>query len=89
MLMYHLTQDVLNIVREDKAEELIEAMGENQVKSTIANGDVDSAAKMIENHLLPILSEDSVHFYNEALAKIKANDMNFHQEWELYKEAAA
>jgi len=88
-LMYHLSQDVLGIVREDKAEELIEAMGENQVKSTIANGDVDAAAKMIETHLLPILSEDSVHYYNEALAKVKANDMNFHQEWELYKEEAA
>jgi len=88
-LMYHLSQDVLGIVREGKAEELIEAMGENQVKSTIANGDVDAAAKMIETHLLPILSEDSVHYYNEALAKVKANDMNFHQEWELYKEEAA
>lgn len=89
MLMYHLTQDVLGIVREEKAEELIEAMGENQVVSTIAKGDADAAAKMIETHLLPILSEDSVHYYNEALAKVKADDMDFHQEWELYKEAAA
>ncbi|RLD63281.1 MAG: hypothetical protein DRI84_09870 [Bacteroidetes bacterium] len=88
-MMYHLSKDVLTIVREGKAEGLINAMGENQVKDTIINGDADAAMKMIETNLLPILSEDSVYYFNEVLAKIKANDMNFHMEWELYKEAVA
>jgi len=88
-MMYHLSKDVLTIVREGKAEELINAMGESQVKATIEDGNADDAMKMIETNLLPILSEDSVYYFNEVLAKIKANDMNFHMEWELYKEAVA
>lgn len=88
MLMYHLTNDVLDIVREGRAEALIEAMDEHQVRSTIATGDVDAALKLIETHLMPILSEDSKHYFNEALAKIKANDMDFYTEWKL-EEAVA
>ena len=58
------------------------------VRSTIATGDVEAALKLIEVHLMPILSEDSKHYFNEALAKIKANDMDFYTEWKL-KEAVA
>jgi hypothetical protein len=89
MLMYSLTQDALDIVREGKADALIGVMGENEVQNTIMSGNTESALKMIENHLLPILSEESKFYFNEALAKVKANDMDFHKEWELYKEAAA
>jgi len=89
MLMYSLTQDALDIVREGKAENLIEAMGEHEVRNTIMTGDSDSAMKMIETHLFPILSKESKFYFNEALAKVKANDMDFHKEWELYKEVAA
>ena len=90
MLMYHLTNDVLDIVRSGQDRPLIDAMGENQVRNTIATGDVESALKMIETHLMPILSEDSKFYFNEALAKIKANDMDFYGEWKLQaKEAAA
>ena len=89
MLMYHLTQDALKVIREGKAEALIAAMGENQIKNTIKNGDVESALRMLNDHVLPLLCEDSLYYYNEALAKIQKNDMNFHTEWELYKEEAA
>lgn len=84
MLMYSLTKDVLDIVREGKADALIEAMGEHEVQNTIMSGDSQAAMKMIENYVLPILSEESKFYFNEALAKIKANDMDFHKEWELY-----
>lgn len=90
MLMYHLTQDVLDIVRNGRLVPLVDAMGENTVRKTIATGDVETANKMIEVHLLPILSQDSVAYFNEALAKVRANDMDFHGEWGLYgKEKAA
>ncbi len=90
MMMYSLTQDALSIVRDGKADELIEEMDENQVRNTISNGDANVAMKMIEISLLPRLSKDSVFYFNEALAKVKANDMNFHAEWNLYgKEKAA
>ncbi len=88
MMMYSLTQDALKIVREGKAEELIAEMGESQVKSVISNGDAEAAMKMIEVSLLPRLSQDSIFYFNEALAKVKANDMNFHAEWNLYKKEA-
>jgi hypothetical protein len=90
MMMYHLTQDALAIVREGKAAEMINEMGEDEVRNTISKGNVDAAFKMIEVSLIPRLSQDSVFYFNEVLAKIKANDMNFHAEWKLYgKEAVA
>lgn len=90
MMMYSLTQDALSIVRNGKADELIEEMDENQVRNTISNGDAAVAMKMIEVSLIPRLSNDSIFYFNEALAKVKANDMNFHAEWNLYgKEKAA
>jgi hypothetical protein len=88
--MYALTQDALSIVRNGKADELIEEMDENQVRNTISSGDAITAMKMIEISLLPRLSKDSIFYFNEALAKVKANDMNFHAEWNLYgKEKVA
>ena len=84
MLMYSLTQDALAIVREGKAEALIDEMGEDEVRVTISKGNVVAATKMIETSLLPRLSQDSVFYYNEALAKIKTDDMHFHAEWNLY-----
>lgn len=90
MMMYSLTEDVLTLVRDGKLVSLVDAMGENEVQRVIAEGDVDTANKMIDTHLLPILSEDSVFYYNEALAKVRADDMDFHGEWGLYgKEKAA
>jgi hypothetical protein len=90
MMMYALTQDALSIVRNGKADELIEEMDENQVRNTISSGDAITAMKMIEISLLPRLSKDSIFYFNEALAKVKANDMNFHAEWNLYgKEKVA
>lgn len=83
MLMYHLTQDALQICRERTASKLIVAMGEDEIQTVINKGQQGIALKMIETHLLPILSQDSLHYFHEALAKTKANDMNFDAEWGL------
>ncbi len=88
MLMYHLTEDVLNFVRAGKTNELVNTLGEDEVRNTIINGDSASAQKMIDTVLLDHMSDDSKFYYNEALAKLKADDMDFHKEWELYTEAA-
>lgn len=84
MMMYHLTEDCLGIVREGKLSELVNQMGENEVQRIISEGDSEAAFKIIENQLLPILSQDSVFYFNEALAKMRADDMDFHAEWGLY-----
>lgn len=90
MLMYELTQDALTVVRGNMTDDLINNMGEHEVRRVINEGDAESAMKMIETHLIPILSEDSMFYFNEALAKLKANDMDFHAEWGLYgKEKTA
>lgn len=84
MMMYYLTQDALKVVREGMADDLIAAMDSDEVKRVISVGDADTAMKMVETHIFPLLSQDSAHYFNEALAKVKANDMHFHQEWKLY-----
>ena len=90
MMMYSLTQDALAIVRSGEADTLIAEMGENQVRNTISSGDAAAAMKMIEKSLIPRMSADSVFYFNEALAKVNANDMHFHAEWKLYgKEKTA
>jgi len=90
MMMYHLTQDVLDVVRADKTDELVDEIGSDRVQAVINAGDADEAMKIFETNLMGRLSEDSVHYFNEALAKIKGDDMDFHAEWGLYgKEASA
>lgn len=84
MLMWSLTNDVLDIVRENKLEVLIQALGEQNVQRVINEGDADVAMAMIEHTILPLLSDNSRFYFNEALAKVRKNDMNFHKEWGLY-----
>lgn len=88
MLMYHLTQDALSVIREGKAEGLIEAIGADQVKSIITQGDAEAADKAINVHILKVLSEDSLHYFKEALEKVKITD-SFHSEWKLYGKGAS
>lgn len=83
MMMYHLTQDALLICRERAAKNLITALGEDEIQTVINEGQRDVAFKMLEDHILPVLSQESIHYFNEALAKINNNDMNFNKEWNL------
>ena len=87
MLMYYLTQDALQICRHRTASGLIVDMGEDEVQTVINKGQQEAALKMLETYLLPILSQDSIHYFNEALSKIETNDMNFNKEWDLEMEA--
>lgn len=86
MMMYSLTNDALRIVREGKAEALINEIGEDEIRTTIMNGNIEVAMKIVETSLLPRLSQDSIHYFNEALAKVKVDDMDFHKEWKLYNK---
>ena len=86
MLMYHLTEDALRLVRIDEHVKLIDAMTEDVIKNIIIKGDTTLAQEMIDAHIMKVISESSRYYYNEAVAKIKINDMNFHAEWGLYKK---
>lgn len=83
MLMYHLTEDALSVVRDGKADSLISDMGEQEIKNTINTGDYKTAMKMIELHVLQVMSEDSIHYFYEAAAKLKSEDLDFYSEWNL------
>ena len=84
MLMWSLTNDTLDIIRDGKADALIDALGSENVQRVINEGDTTTAMRMVEQTILPMLSNDSRFYFNEALAKVRANDMDFHGEWKLY-----
>jgi len=86
MMIYHMTKDCLDIVRAGESEALVESVGENEVRTTISTGDQERASKIMERYVIPKLSEDSMHYFNEALSKIQNNDMHFHKEWNLYSK---
>lgn len=88
MLMYNLTEDALKVVRDGKLDELVDALDEYEIRRVIIEGDSTSAIKMIDNHVMGHMSAQSIHYLNEAIEKIKKDDMHFHKEWNLYKEAA-
>lgn len=88
MMMYHLTQDALRVVRENKIDDLINTLGEAEIKRVISEGDVKAANKAVSDHIMPLLSEDSIHYYNEAQKKIET-DVDFHSEWSLHRKETA
>lgn len=81
MLVYYLAVDVLDIVRNQKADELHDAMDQEMVRETIMRGDEETAMRLIEEHLMDLMSEESISLFQEALAKVRANDMDFDKEW--------
>jgi hypothetical protein len=89
MMMYHLTDDALAVVRNEQTELLVKDIGQETVRKTIMSGDVKTARIIVEDHIIPLMSGDSMFHYNEAVAKVAANDMHFHEEWGLYGKEAA
>lgn len=79
MLIYNLTKDAIEIVRNGKHEKLISKIGKNQIQDIINNGTVKSAQKMVKLHIMPLLSKESNVFLEICLKKI--NHYNFTEEW--------
>jgi hypothetical protein len=90
MLMYYLTQDALEIVRRGQLDELIDELGENEVQNVIAEGRSEQAMEMLESSVFSRLSEDSLHYFNEAKNDLELKtEEGFHKAWGLYKEKTA
>jgi hypothetical protein len=81
MLVYHLSSDVLGIVKNGQADSLHKAIGVETVQRVIMEGDGDTAMRIVEDHLMNLMSEESIALFQEALAKVRANDMDFEKEW--------
>lgn len=88
MMMYHLSDDALSILFDEGADVLVDEIGANRVQAVIRTGNVEEATRIFEENLAHRLSEDSIHYFNEALAKIKANDMDMVKEWALKRKEA-
>jgi hypothetical protein len=81
MLMYHLTKDVLEVVAQNKHDELVNDIGNAEIQRIINEGDVEAAKKVLEVHLDKHLSEDSRHYLATAMENIKSYSIA--KEWEV------
>lgn len=79
MLQDALIQDCLQLIRENKAEALIEAIGGDHVVATINGGNVGDAEAIVKNHLLPNMSDDSRGYFEECSANI--GNYNIKEAW--------
>lgn len=80
MLMYYLTQDVLEVVKAGVDEALIEDIGADEIQNIINEGKVEEAKKVLDVHLMPHLSQDSRHYLGIALENI--SNYSIAKEWE-------
>lgn len=82
MLIDSLTQDALRMVREEKYETLITALGGSETIRTIINtGNIVAAKEAIDTVLVNYMSEDSKYFLKECIESITKYD--FKKEWQL------
>lgn len=80
-LVQLLTNDALLVVKDGGLDSLIKAIGPTSIQETINTGDADTATKIMEKHLWPLMGDEARFFFNRSLAKVKENDMNFAVEW--------
>ncbi len=82
MLMDSLTQDVLSVIRENKHDAVITAIGgAEKIQQIINEGMVEEAREMLEKHVKPLMSKDSMHYLDRCVENIKTYD--FKKEWQL------
>lgn len=81
MLIYRLSDDVLKLMRENKAKDLIETIGREKLQAVINNGDVKKANNIINNIIRPVLSAESIEMLDICLEK--CDKYEFVKEWEL------
>lgn len=83
-LMYNLTKDALELMAAGKALKLIEAIGADKIRATINDGLYDDAVEIMNSHVRPLLSEDSLVCLDKALA---AGEFDLKKEWKLEEVA--
>jgi hypothetical protein len=69
MLMDALTRDAMALVRDNKLEQVLNEIGEDDLQNTINNGDVQVAEKIIDIYVMPNLSPTTL----ELLGMCKEN----------------
>jgi len=83
MMMYHLTKDALDVVRNEKLDDLIQNLGgADNIKDVILTGNKAEAEILVEKYILPLLSEDSIFYIREA-GKCLKGISDIYSEWDL------
>jgi len=82
MLMTSLSEDVVEVIINEKLEALIEEVGAEDIQRIINTGAVKDAEKIIENVLTAYLSEDSKFYLEECLIKLDKTD-TIEKEWSI------
>jgi len=75
MLMDALTRDAIALINSGKLDKLLDIIGEEDLQNIINNGDVATADKIIEQHLKPHMSAETLDLYElclDALPKAKS-----------------
>jgi hypothetical protein len=81
-LVYHLTDDVLRLMRkEGEAIKLLKKVKENDLKNIIENGKVEDAMKFIREKLLQRMSTESKALFD--ICFFEAMDCDFEKLWRL------
>lgn len=81
MLVYRMTDDVLRLMRENKANTLIESIGKENIQDIINNGKIDEAIKVLDEKVRPVLSPETIEILDMCLEKCDAYE--FKTEWKL------
>jgi hypothetical protein len=70
MLMDSLTRDAMSLIMEDKLDDILAQVGEDELQNVINEGNVEAADKIIELYVLPNISAESRDYYEMALEKL-------------------
>lgn len=81
-MIYQLTLDALSIIRSGKADELIGAIGEDEVQRIINDGDRAAAEKVVVQHLFNFISAETMEAFTLAASVIKSSP-DMYKEWAL------
>lgn len=81
MMVDSLTKDVLEIIKNNKHNDVIDVVGGDVIQTTINEGIIKDAQKILDVHLLPLMSKDSKFYFSDCMEKIDTFDFN--KEWEM------
>jgi len=82
MLVSSLTDDVVDLIVDNKLNALIEDVSSEEIRRIIDTGDVDGAKVVLNKYLMEHLSEDSKFYLEECLSKLAKAD-SIVKEWAI------
>lgn len=84
MLMSSLADDVIEVIVAGKLDELIEEIGEEDIKRIINDGNVADAKSALEKYISPYMNDESKFYLEECLTKLD-KDTDLVKAWEIGK----